>query len=201
MATLLEYIELCEGEKEMATIVNTMRRLGKDVDEVRQYLEKSTGKSLDDISDKELAFMAGQGAKAGQAVAPQADRDPELQKDFKDAQLGMQVPFVGPGIVAQRVRDKVPSGKYNVQTPFGNTVDIDVDISGDDLKAIKRATDRAGVISSFRLRYRSLSAAAACCRACFGCRSPSPSPSACVGWLPLLPCAAAAHFGPRPLSG
>lgn len=144
MATLLEYIELCEGEKEMATIVNTMRRLGKDVDEVRQYLEKSTGKKLDDISDKELAFMAGQGAKAGQAVAPQADADPELQKDFKDAQMGMNVPFVGPGLVAAKVRDKVPSGKYSMYTPSGDTVDIDVDISGDDLKAIKRAAERAG---------------------------------------------------------
>ena len=144
MATLLEYIELCEGEKEMATIVNTMRRLGKDVDEVRQYLEKSTGKSLDDISDKELAFMAGQGAKTGQAVAPQADRDPQLQKDFKDAQMGMNVPFVGPGLVAAKVRDRVPSGKYSVYTPSGDTVDIDVDISGDDLKAIKRAAERAG---------------------------------------------------------
>ena len=144
MATLLEYIELCEGEKEMATIVNTMRRLGKDVDEVRQYLEKSTGKKLDDISDKELAFMAGQGAKAGQAVAPQVDADSQLQKDFKDAQRGMNVPFVGPGLVAAKVRDRVPSGKYNVYTPSGDTVDIDVDISGDDLKAIKKAAERAG---------------------------------------------------------
>ncbi len=144
MATLLEYIELCEGEKEMATIVKTMRSLGKDVDEIGQYLEKSTGKKLKDISDKELAFMAGQGAKAGQSVAPQADADPELQKDFKDAQTAMDIPFVGPKMVAKRVRDKMPSGTYSIYTPSGDTVDIDVDISGSDLKAIKKAAERAG---------------------------------------------------------
>ena len=85
MGLLLEQIELIEGKKEMTTIISTMRSLGKDVDEVRQYLEKSTGKSLDDISDNELAKIAATGAKQGQQLAPQADRDPQLQKEVEAA--------------------------------------------------------------------------------------------------------------------
>jgi len=144
MGLLLEHIELLEGEAEMAAILSTMRKLGKDVDEVRQYLEKSTGKSLDDISDNELAKIAAAGAMAGKQMAPGADQDPQLQKDFKDAQMGMKIPVVGPAIVAKRVRDQMPSGKYTTYSPAGKPIDIDVDISGSDLSAIKSAAERAG---------------------------------------------------------
>ena len=144
MGLLLEQIELLEGEKEMSAILSTMRSLGKDVDEVRQYLEKSTGKSLDDISDMELAKIAATGANAGKQIAPGADQNPQLQKDFKDAQMGMNVPVVGPAIVAKRVRDKMPSGKYTTVSPDGKPIDIEVDISGSDLSAIKSAAERAG---------------------------------------------------------
>jgi len=89
MGLLLEQIELIEGSKEAAQIVKTMRSLGKDVDEIRQYLEKSTGKSLDDLSDQELFSIASKGAAQAQKMAPQADKDPVLQKDFKDAQAAM----------------------------------------------------------------------------------------------------------------
>jgi hypothetical protein len=146
MGLLLEQIELLEGEKEMAAILSTMRKLGKDVDEVRQYLEKSTGKSLDDISDNELAKIAAAGALAGidQSMAPAADKDPDLQRDFKQAQSAMNIPFVGPAAVASRVRDMMPSGKYTTYSPDGKPIDIDVDISGSDLSAIKSAAERAG---------------------------------------------------------
>jgi len=144
MGLLLEHIELLEGEKEMATIISTMRSLGKDVDEVRQYLEKSTGKGLDDISDMELAKIAATGANIGKQMAPGADKDPQLQKDFKDAQAAMKIPVVGPSMVAKRVRDKMPSGTYTAQSPDGRPIDIDVDISGSDLSAIKSASERAG---------------------------------------------------------
>ena len=144
MGLLLEQIELIEGKKEMATIISTMRKLGKDVDEVRQYLEKSTGKSLDDINDMELAKIAAAGAQQGKQMARGADRDPELQKDFKDAQMGMKIPVIGPAMVAKRVRDQMPSGKYTTYSPDGNPIDIDVDISGSDLSAIKSAAERAG---------------------------------------------------------
>ena len=144
MGLLLEHIELLEGEAEMATILSTMRKLGKDVDEVRQYLEKSTGKSLDDISDTELAKIAAAGAMAGKQIAPGADQDPQLQKDFKDAQMGMNIPYFGPKAVASRVRDMMPSGKYTTYSPDGKPIDIDVDISGSDLSAIKSAAERAG---------------------------------------------------------
>jgi len=144
MGLLLEQIELIEGIAEMDTIISTMRKLGKDVDEVRQYLEKSTGKSLDDISDNELAKIAAAGAMAGKQIAPGADQDPQLQKDFKDAQMGMNIPYFGPKAVASRVRDIVPSGKYTTYSPDGKPIDIDVDISGSDLSAIKSAVERAG---------------------------------------------------------
>jgi len=146
MGLLVEQIELIEGEKEMATIISTMRSLGKDVDEIRQYIEKSTGKSMGDVSDKELAKIAAAGALAGinKDAAPAAEKDPQLQKDFKDAQMGMKVPVVGPAVVAKRVRDKMPSGKYTAMSPDGNPIDIDVDISGSDLSAIKSAAERAG---------------------------------------------------------
>ena len=144
MGLLLEHIELLEGEKEMATVISTMRSLGKDVDEVRQYLEKSTGKSLNDISDMELAKIAATGAKQGKQMAPGLDQDPVLQKDFKDAQMGMKIPVVGPAMVAKRVRKQMPSGTYTTQSPDGKPIDIDVDISGSDLSAIKSAAERAG---------------------------------------------------------
>ena len=144
MGLLIEQIELIEGKNEMATIISTMRSLGKDVDEVRQYLEKSTGKSLDDISDMELAKIAAAGANAGKQIAPGADQDPQLQKDFKDAQIAMKVPYFGPKAVASRVRDMMPSGTYTTQSPDGKPIDIDVDISGSDLSAIKSAAERAG---------------------------------------------------------
>jgi len=146
MGLLLEQIELVEGEKEMATIISTMRSLGKDVDEIRQYIEKSTGKPMSDVSDKELAGIAAAGALAGinKDAAPAAEKDPQLQKDFKDAQKYMDVPYVGPKMVAKRVRDKMPSGKYTTQSPDGKPIDIDVDISGSDLSAIKSAAEKAG---------------------------------------------------------
>ena len=146
MGLLVEQIELIEGEKEMATIISTMRSLGKDVDEIRQYIEKSTGKSMGDVSDKELAGIAAAGALAGinKDAAPAAEKDPQLQKDFKQAQQGMEVPFIGPKMVAKRVRDKVPSGKYTTMSPDGKPIDIDVDISGSDLSAIKSAAEKAG---------------------------------------------------------
>lgn len=144
MGLLLEQIELIEGTKEAAQIVKTMRSLGKDVDEIRQYLEKSTGKSLDDLSDKELFSIAGKGAAQAKQMAPQADSDSQLQTDFKDAQKYMDVPIVGPSMVAKRVRDKMPSGKYTALSPSGKPIDIDVDISGSDLTAIKRAAEKAG---------------------------------------------------------
>jgi len=145
MGLLLEQIELIEGKKEMTTIISTMRSLGKDVDEVRQYLEKSTGKSLDDISDIELVKIAAAGASAGiDNIAPAADKDPDLQRDFKQAQSAMEVPYFGPKVVASRVRDMMPSGKYTTYSPDGKPIDIDVDISGSDLSAIKSAVERAG---------------------------------------------------------
>ena len=144
MGLLLEHIELLEGEKEMATVISTMRSLGKDVDEIRQYLEKSTGKSLNDISDMELAKIAATGANQGRVLAPSADQDPVLQKDFKDAQTAMEIPFLGPKMVAKRVRKKIPSGSYPAISPDGKPIDIDVDISASDLSAIKKAAERAG---------------------------------------------------------
>jgi hypothetical protein len=146
MGLLLEQIELIEGKKELTTIISTMRSLGKDVDEVRQYLEKSTGKRLDDISDDELAQIAAAGALAGidQSMAPAADKDPDLQRDFKQAQTAMEIPYFGPKVVASRVRDMMPSGKYTTYSPDGKPIDIDVDISGSDLSAIKSAVERAG---------------------------------------------------------
>mgnify|MGYP001195300713 CR=1 FL=1 len=148
MGLLLEQIELIEGAKEAAQIVKTMRSLGKDVDEIRQYLEKSTGKSLDDLSDQELFSIASKGAAQAQKMAPQADKDPVLQKDFKDAQAAMDIPFFGPGVVADRLQQKLkakyPSGAVPAISPDGKQIDIDVDISGDDLRAIEKATKRAG---------------------------------------------------------
>ncbi len=144
MGLLLEQIELIEGTKEAAQIVKTMRSLGKDVDEIRQYLEKSTGKSLDDLSDQELFSIASKGAAQAQKMAPQADKDPVVQKDFKDAQAAMGVPYFGPKAVAARVRNKFPSGSYPAITPDGKQIDIDVDSSGSDLSAIKKAAERAG---------------------------------------------------------
>ena len=77
-------------------------------------------------------------------MAPQSDKDPILQKDFKDAQAAMGVPYFGPKAVAARLRNKYPSGSYPAITPDGKQIDIDVDISGSDLSAIKKAAERAG---------------------------------------------------------
>jgi len=144
MGLLLEHIEIIEGEKEMAAVISTMRKLGKDVDEVKQYLEKSTGKSLDDISDAELAKIAAQGAIAGQRrYGPQNILEPEYAKDFEQTRLAMMVPG-GEYLAALKAREKIPSGTYQAKTPSGDTVDIDVDISGGDLRAIQRATKSAG---------------------------------------------------------
>ena len=144
MGLLLEQIELLEGKKEMTTIISTMRKLGKDVDEVRQYLEKSTGKSLDDISDVELAKIAATGANAGQAqMNKDTTIDPADMKDYKQLQTALSIPG-GSYIAAPKVRQKYPSGTYPTQSPDGKTIDIDVDISASDLDNIYSAVKSAG---------------------------------------------------------
>lgn len=144
MGLLLEQIQLIEGEKEMAAIISTMRRLGKDVDEVRQYLEKSTGKKLADISDQELAQMAAKGAAAGQqTLSPDARLNPALDKDYKDLQTALEIPG-GKYLAVPKVRAYVPSGTYRTQSPDGKDIDIDVDISASDLGNIYSALKGAG---------------------------------------------------------
>jgi hypothetical protein len=134
---------LPEGEKEMAALVGNLRQLGKDVDEIGQYLEKSTGKKQDDITDYELQRILARGVGDAWQIVPYMDRDPELQANMKAAQKIMDLPF-GADYLAGKARDSMPSGTYTVVSPGSEPMDIDVDITGSDLQALKRAAERGG---------------------------------------------------------
>ena len=139
-------IDLLEGQKEMQTIIDTIRELGMNVSEIGQYLEKTTGKTMDDITDNDLQNIAVNSVNnINMSQLRRGERDPEIQADTRNAQMMMNIPGVGPDLTAQQVRRKIPSGKYRAYSPSGKPMDIDVDVSGNDLTAIKKAAEKAGI--------------------------------------------------------
>jgi len=143
---LREMIDLLEGQKEMQTIIDTIRDLGMNVSEIGQYLEKTTGKNMNDITDNELQNIVVQGVnQIDRGKLNQIQGDPDVQQDVVNVQRGMNIPAVGPNVVANQIRKRVPSGKYRAYSPDGKPMAIDVDVSGDDLTAIKNAAEKAGI--------------------------------------------------------
>jgi len=146
MRTLIETIEIIEGEAEMKTIVDTIRNLGANVDEIKQYLEKSTGKNYDEISDYDIQDIVVKGVnQIDRRKLQQIQDNPGVQQDVVNVQRGMDIPGVGPNVVASQIRKRVPSGQYRAYSPDGKPMKIDVDVSGDDLTAIKNAAEKAGI--------------------------------------------------------
>ena len=139
-------IDLLEGQKEMQTIIDTIRDLGMNVSEIGQYLEKTTGKYMNDISDNDLQDIVVKVVnQIDRGKVKQIQADPDVQQDVVNVQRGMNIPAVGPNVVANQIRKRVPSGKYRAYSPDGKPMAIDVDVSGNDLTAIKKAAEKAGI--------------------------------------------------------
>lgn len=132
MGLLLEHIEIVEGEEEISTVIKAIRTGAKDVDEIRQYIEKSTGKSMADVSDSDIR----QGIARGYNLARQG--------------AGMAQSYVSPGMAkdaankydtygkmaAPTVAGMADKGKYQAISPSGEPIDIDVDLSINDVASM-----------------------------------------------------------------
>ena len=138
MGLLLEQIEILEGEKEIATVIKAIRTGAKDVDEIRQYIEKSTGKSMDDVSDADIRQgiargykLARQGAGMAQSyVSPGMAKYASDEYDTFGKLLAPKIAGVGP------VKGMVDKGKYTALSPSGEPIDIDVDLSISDVTSM-----------------------------------------------------------------
>jgi len=138
MGLLLEHIQIIEGEKEIATVIKAIRTGAKDVDEIRQYIEKSTGKSMSDVTDSDIRQgiargykLARQGASRAQSyVSPSMAKYAADEYDKYGKLIAPKVAGVGP------VKGMVDKGKYQAVSPSGEPIDIDVDLSISDVTSM-----------------------------------------------------------------
>ena len=132
MGLLLEQIEILEGEKEIATVIKAIRTGAKDVDEIRQYIEKSTGKSMADVTDADIRQGIARGynlARQGAGMA-QSYVSPSMAKDAANKYDTYGKMAAGP------VAGMVDKGKYQAVSPSGEPIDIDVDLSMSDVSSM-----------------------------------------------------------------
>lgn len=132
MGLLLEQIEILEGEKEIATVIKAIRTGAKDVDEIRQYIEKSTGKSMDDVTDADIRQGIARGyklARQGADIA-QSNVSPGMAQDAAKKYDAYGKMAAGP------VAGMVDKGKYQAVSPSGEPIDIDVDLSMSDVSSM-----------------------------------------------------------------
>ena len=139
MSQIRELIDLVEGEDEIKKVVNAIRRAAKKVAEVKQYMEKSAGKPYDDITDMDIRKALAKVYKDLQSMAKWADQNVDKNQyrqgvDMALSPLGNFAQSIG---LAGGVEDYIPKMKVGAQTPDGEVVTIDVDISANDIRALK----------------------------------------------------------------
>jgi len=132
MGLLLEQIEIVEGEKEIATVIKAIRTGAKDVDEIRQYIEKSTGKSMADVTDADIRQGIARGYKLARQGAGRAQSyvSPGMAKAAAD-----KYDTYGQ-LAAPTVAGMADKGKYQAVSPSGEPIDIDVDLSLSDVSSM-----------------------------------------------------------------
>jgi len=138
MSQIRDLINIVEGEDEIQKVVQAIRRAAKQVAEVKQYMEKSAGKPYDDITDMDIRQALAKVYKDLKAMARWADENVDKGAyrkgvDLALSPLGDVASFFGIDTGA----DMIPKGPQTAYTPDGRAVDIDVNVSGSDIRALK----------------------------------------------------------------